>query len=132
MISLQAIHPHQLNRLLLQIAELPICQGPQSLVLQLMAIPASPYIIQLMVAVPKFWGDMSKFGVYILKQNASWERQPNGFAELLQRHNSCDAKVCPGRLLAATLKTRHTLTHFSSCHFSRNCCLCIKTAVHGR
>ena len=33
--------------------------------------------------------------------------------------------VCPGRLLAATLKTRHTLTHFSSCHFSRSCCLCL-------
>ena len=33
--------------------------------------------------------------------------------------------VCPGRLLAATLKTRHTLTHFSSSHFSRNCCLCL-------
>jgi hypothetical protein len=33
--------------------------------------------------------------------------------------------VCPGRLLAATLKTRHTLTHFSSCQFSRYCCLCL-------
>ena len=31
--------------------------------------------------------------------------------------------VCPGRLLAATLKTQ-TLTHISSSHFSRNCCPC--------
>ena len=41
--------------------------------------------------------------------------------------------VCPGRLLAATLKTRHTLTHFSSCHFlSLLLSVFIKTAVHGR
>ena len=45
----------------------------------------------------KFWGAMSKSGVYIPKQDASWEREPNGFAELLQRHNSCDAKVCDCR-----------------------------------
>ena len=71
--------------------------GPQSLVLMLMAIPASLYIIQLMVAVPKLGGAMSKFGVCVPKQDASWEREPNGFAELMQRHKSCDAKVCDCR-----------------------------------
>ena len=41
--------------------------------------------------------------------------------------------VCPSSLLAATLKTRHTLTHFSSCHFlSLLLSVFIKTAVPGR
>ncbi|XP_046388613.1 PHD finger protein 7-like isoform X2 [Ischnura elegans] len=42
----------------------------------------------------KFRDAMLKNGIYIPDQDASWELEPNAFAELLERHNKCDAAVC--------------------------------------
>ncbi|CAG2163188.1 unnamed protein product [Oppiella nova] len=37
---------------------------------------------------------MTIHGIYIPKEDASWEREENGFAALYQRHSRCDQEVC--------------------------------------
>ncbi|XP_005101183.1 PHD finger protein 7 isoform X2 [Aplysia californica] len=45
-------------------------------------------------AVKEFQAEMMKFGIYIPDQDASWEKEPNAFQELLERHDTCDAESC--------------------------------------
>ena len=33
-------------------------------------------------------------GIYVSTEQASWEREPNAFQELLHQYNQCDAKHC--------------------------------------
>ncbi|ESO85653.1 hypothetical protein LOTGIDRAFT_107623, partial [Lottia gigantea] len=44
--------------------------------------------------VDKFQKEMLEFGIYIPDQDAAWEKEPNAFNELLERHNVCDAEHC--------------------------------------
>nr|KAI8735047.1 PHD finger protein 7-like [Biomphalaria glabrata] len=41
-----------------------------------------------------FQEEMLEFGIYIPDQDASWEREPDAFHDLLERHDSCDARYC--------------------------------------
>ncbi|XP_076223640.1 uncharacterized protein LOC116424549 isoform X2 [Nomia melanderi] len=42
----------------------------------------------------KFQKEMLEFGIFIPRQDASWELEPNAFQELLYRHDQCDAPIC--------------------------------------
>ncbi|KAJ8675831.1 hypothetical protein QAD02_011617 [Eretmocerus hayati] len=42
----------------------------------------------------EFQTAMLEYGIYIPRQDASWELVPNAFEELLYRHDRCDAKPC--------------------------------------
>ncbi|CAG5126047.1 unnamed protein product, partial [Candidula unifasciata] len=45
-------------------------------------------------SVEEFQMEMRSYGIYIPDQDASWEREPNAFEELLERHNCCDVSEC--------------------------------------
>ncbi|XP_011501260.1 PREDICTED: putative uncharacterized protein DDB_G0282133 isoform X2 [Ceratosolen solmsi marchali] len=42
----------------------------------------------------EFQTAMLEYGIYIPRQDASWELVPNAFEELLYRHNRCDSMAC--------------------------------------
>ncbi|XP_058789473.1 uncharacterized protein LOC131663224 isoform X2 [Phymastichus coffea] len=42
----------------------------------------------------EFQTAMLEYGIYIPRQDASWELVPNAFQELLYRHDRCDAEPC--------------------------------------
>ncbi|XP_078050635.1 uncharacterized protein LOC144477074 isoform X2 [Augochlora pura] len=42
----------------------------------------------------KFQKEMLEYGIFIPRQDASWELEPNAFQELLFRHDQCDAPIC--------------------------------------
>ncbi|XP_014215210.1 uncharacterized protein LOC106644280 isoform X2 [Copidosoma floridanum] len=42
----------------------------------------------------EFQTAMLEYGIYIPRQDASWELVPNAFEELLYRHDRCDSKIC--------------------------------------
>nr|XP_033338500.1 uncharacterized protein LOC117227412 isoform X1 [Megalopta genalis] len=42
----------------------------------------------------KFQKAMLEYGIFIPRQDASWELEPNAFQELLFRHDQCDALIC--------------------------------------
>ncbi|OXU25115.1 hypothetical protein TSAR_002713 [Trichomalopsis sarcophagae] len=42
----------------------------------------------------EFQTAMLEYGIYIPRQDASWELVPNAFQELLYRHDHCDAAAC--------------------------------------
>ncbi|XP_076642992.1 uncharacterized protein LOC143353496 isoform X2 [Halictus rubicundus] len=42
----------------------------------------------------KFQKAMLEYGIFIPRQDASWELEPNAFQELLYRHDQCDAPIC--------------------------------------
>ncbi|XP_050444037.1 PHD finger protein 7-like [Adelges cooleyi] len=44
--------------------------------------------------VKKFKASMLSLGIYIPRRDASWERVPNAYNELLERHSECDAEIC--------------------------------------
>ncbi|CAL1539720.1 unnamed protein product [Lymnaea stagnalis] len=44
--------------------------------------------------VNQFQREMLEFGIYIPDQDASWEREPNAYMDLLERHDTCDAPKC--------------------------------------
>ncbi|XP_022178090.1 PHD finger protein 7-like isoform X2 [Myzus persicae] len=44
--------------------------------------------------VENFKSRMLTLGIYIPSRDASWETVPNAFAELLERHSSCNASNC--------------------------------------
>ncbi|XP_001945076.2 PHD finger protein 7 isoform X2 [Acyrthosiphon pisum] len=44
--------------------------------------------------VDTFKSRMLTLGIYIPSRDASWETVPNAFAELLERHSSCNAQTC--------------------------------------
>ncbi|KAK7863552.1 hypothetical protein R5R35_011177 [Gryllus longicercus] len=50
----------------------------------------------------RFIESMRTHGIWIPEQDAAWERDPERYEGLLQRHNSCDAKSC---------RCRHGRTH---------------------
>ncbi|XP_059176429.1 PHD finger protein 7-like isoform X2 [Physella acuta] len=64
--------------------------------LQQYAISAGKHYFKcpLCNCVKEFQSEMQKFGVYIPDQDASWEREPNAFHDLLERYDTCDALVC--------------------------------------
>ncbi|BFZ12094.1 hypothetical protein BsWGS_15133 [Bradybaena similaris] len=45
-------------------------------------------------SVDEFQMEMRTYGIYIPDQDAAWEREPNAFVELLERHNRCDVSSC--------------------------------------
>ncbi|XP_060566678.1 uncharacterized protein LOC132725559 [Ruditapes philippinarum] len=42
----------------------------------------------------EFQNEMLTMGIYIPDQDASWEKEPHAFHELLERYGHCDAPVC--------------------------------------
>lgn len=42
----------------------------------------------------EFQDEMLNMGIYIPDQDASWEKEPHAFQELLERYSHCDAPVC--------------------------------------
>ena len=42
----------------------------------------------------EFQEEMLTYGIYIPDQDAAWEREPNAFTDLLQRHCKCDVEGC--------------------------------------
>ncbi|XP_076277631.1 uncharacterized protein LOC143207744 isoform X2 [Lasioglossum baleicum] len=42
----------------------------------------------------KFQKAMLEYGIFIPRQDASWELEPNAFQDLLYRHDQCDAPIC--------------------------------------
>ncbi|XP_074650131.1 uncharacterized protein LOC141905214 [Tubulanus polymorphus] len=42
----------------------------------------------------EFQSEMLKFGIYIPDQDATWEREPNAFVDLIERYNHCDSTEC--------------------------------------
>ena len=42
----------------------------------------------------EFEEEMKRFGIYVPEQDAAWEREGNTFAEIYERHGTCDAEEC--------------------------------------